>query len=106
MSKTKVATGEMLKDLQPDAMIYRGECSDLDTATVTGFYNVMQGANGIPDGAYPYGVLRVYKTRMFVIHEYVPHQAYGTMVGGYLKRVLYTGKWTKWEHYAPTSILT
>lgn len=72
-NQTKPLTAEILKDLLPDAMIYRGIASTMDVEE-TGFYQVGSSTMDVPSIMYPYGVLEVFHTSSFVIQRFTTHE--------------------------------
>ena len=78
--------------------MYRGFCSDLDTVTEEGIYDVgNEYSVNIPQGVYNYGSLLVYYGT-FTVQIYVPHLTHG---GSYkiAIRVKYSGEWGVWRYF-------
>lgn len=95
-SKIKVVTEQMLADMQPQAMVYRGIVTDLDATKKQGVYNV----NNPQAGTFPqnpnlrYSILEVF-VRGSIIHQRLTAKT-GIMALRHFETI-----WSKWSILTP-----
>lgn len=70
MAESKVITNDFLKSKMVDAVVDRGECSDIDTCLSAGAYRCLPSTLHKPAGAHDYGLLIVTKAQNYISQEY------------------------------------
>lgn len=96
MSKAITLTNNLLKGVMTDALVYRGLCTDFDTALKPGYYKAAQqmGTINYPPSSYQWGILEVLVAEEFILQRYTPHQ-FGSSKALYY-RMSSQGVWNPW----------
>ncbi len=100
MTEAQVLSNETLKSLMTDGFIPRDRCTDFNTCITPGFYKVYANAEGIPSGAYGYGLLLVIAVGSNCVSQiYIPN----------LRNIYVRNRWDAWQpwrHIVTESVVT
>lgn len=108
MAETKVLTNEALKKAVPEALTWKGICTDMDSCVTAGYYGVTAEITegfSIPN-CWKYGILtvKVASSLNYITQEYIPHNSrltstLVTVTTDFAIRFYVNGDWGPWRRF-------